>query len=196
MIAECLEHESEFGVLLIREGSEVGGPATPFEIGTLAKIVEAQRFSDGRYNLKTIGSTPFQLLRITQATPYMRGEIKKLDYDTEKPGALDSVMETVRKQFAAHLKVLSAIYGSNPTPLELPKDDPELLSYTVANVLAVRMLEKQTLLEVPNTSERLKREAQMLARENKALQAFLYLKQQRKSTPEGHGNLSDRISPN
>ena len=58
------------------------------------------------------------------------------------------------------------------------------------------MPEKQNLLEETSVTERLKCEATMLARENKALQALLYLKQQRKSEPGEPSDLSDRISPN
>lgn len=198
MISECLEQNAGFGVVLIKQGREVGGPASPFEIGTMAKIVDAQRFPDGRYNLQTVGETPFRLRRVTQMRPYMRGEIEPLEHVAESGEGMAPLMETVRQRFAAHIDVLKAIYGGEPPPLDLSTDDPERLSYIVANILAVRMAEKQTLLEEPSALERLKREAAMLARENKALQAMLYLRQQGKGGPEsgGQGGLSDRISPN
>ena len=78
MISECLEQNAGFGVVLIKQGREVGGPAAPFEVGTMAKIIDAQRFPDGRYNLQTVGETPFRLRRVTQMRPYMRGEIEPL----------------------------------------------------------------------------------------------------------------------
>ena len=37
MISQCLKEGSGFGVILIREGAEIG-PATTYEIGTLARI--------------------------------------------------------------------------------------------------------------------------------------------------------------
>ena len=39
MTKRCLRDESPFGVCLIREGAEVGAPATPEAIGCLARIV-------------------------------------------------------------------------------------------------------------------------------------------------------------
>ena len=198
MISECLEQGAGFGVVLIKQGREVGGPAAPFEIGTMAKIVEAQRFPDGRYNLNTVGDTPFRLLRVTQVSPYMRGEIEPIEHVAESGEGMATLMETVRRRFEAHVEVLKGVYGGEPPPMDLSTDDPERLSYIVANILAVRMPEKQVLLEEPSALERLKREAAMLARENKALQAILYLQQQGKGKPEsgGRGDLSDRISPN
>ncbi len=196
MISECIETGSGFGVVLIKEGREVGAPAVPFDVGTMAEIVESERFPDGRYNLKTIGAKPFRLIRVTQLNPYMRGEIEPLEYERSATSSLESLMGSVRERFLVHLEVLAEIYGAALPSLDLSTEDPELLSYLVANILAVRMPEKQMLLEEASVTERLKREASMLARENKALQALLYLKQQRKSEPGAPSDLSDRISPN
>lgn len=196
MISECIERGSGFGVVLIKEGREVGAPAVPFDVGTMAEIVESERFPDGRYNLKTIGSKPFRLLRVTQLNPYMRGEIEPLEYERTATSSLESLMVSVRERFSVHLEVIAELYGAGLPSLDLSTEDPELLSYLVANILLVRMPEKQNLLEETSVTERLKCEATMLARENKALQALLYLKQQRKSEPGEPSDLSDRISPN
>ena len=40
MIQDCLESNSKFGVVLIKEGKEVGGAAVPHRVGTLAKITK------------------------------------------------------------------------------------------------------------------------------------------------------------
>ncbi|HXL19893.1 MAG TPA: LON peptidase substrate-binding domain-containing protein, partial [Streptosporangiaceae bacterium] len=49
MIGDCLEEGHSFGVVAIREGRETG-PATPYGVGTLAKIVRIDRLDDGRMN--------------------------------------------------------------------------------------------------------------------------------------------------
>ena len=38
MINHCLEEERPFGVLLIREGKEVGSGAVPYQVGTTTMI--------------------------------------------------------------------------------------------------------------------------------------------------------------
>ena len=124
MISECLEQGAGFGVVLIKEGREVGGPAAPFEIGTMAKIVEAQRFPDGRYNLNTVGDTPFRLLRVTQVSPYMRGEIEPIEHVSESGEGMATLMETVRRRFEAHVEVLKGIYGGSPHPWTSPPTTP------------------------------------------------------------------------
>src|SRR2546423_3901810 len=62
MIAECLEEGHSFGVVAIREGNE-SGPATPFDVGTLAKIVRIDRLDDGRMNLLAMGASRFAIVR-------------------------------------------------------------------------------------------------------------------------------------
>jgi len=43
MIATCIEKGSPFGVALIQDGEEVGGPAKPYEVGTTARITQVER---------------------------------------------------------------------------------------------------------------------------------------------------------
>ena len=194
MIGRCLEENIGFGVVLIRQGREVGGPSVPFEVGTLAKIVDAQIIEGGRYNLKTVGDQPFRLLRVTEQRPYMQGEVELLSYEPGETAGLEAIAESVKKQFDVHLNILSAMSGQERPQMDM-NVDPEGLSYLVASMLLIKMPEKQALLELPRADERLRAEAAILARENRALQTFLYLKQQEKSRLDP-GDLQGRISLN
>ena len=48
MIGECLKGSLPFGVVLIKEGIEVGGLASPHQVGTTARITKAERSDQGR----------------------------------------------------------------------------------------------------------------------------------------------------
>ena len=48
MMRHCLDGDREFGVVLIERGSEVGGGDVRFDVGTLARIVQATELPDGR----------------------------------------------------------------------------------------------------------------------------------------------------
>ncbi|MEM9207821.1 MAG: LON peptidase substrate-binding domain-containing protein, partial [Pseudomonadota bacterium] len=61
MISNCLKTESPFGVLLIREGAETG-PASTYEVGTLARITDWYQGSDGLLGVTAIGERRFRLL--------------------------------------------------------------------------------------------------------------------------------------
>ena len=51
MISRCVEEKVPFGVVLVRSGEEVGGPAEPYDVGTTARVARLQRLPDGRMNL-------------------------------------------------------------------------------------------------------------------------------------------------
>lgn len=196
MIGECLDQKLSFGVVCIKQGREVGGGAVPFEVGTTARIVDAQPFPDGRMNLRCLGHRPFRITRVVQEQPYMRADVEFLDHSVDPQEGLQSVSTQVREQFKAHLEILALLSERQKPEIDLELD-PESLSYLVGTILAVNMGEKQKLLEVTEASARLKLEAGLLARENRTLQTFIYLREQSKRRgPPDQGSLSGRISPN
>ena len=47
MIRHCMQYDQSFGIVLIRQGSEAGGVAEPYMVGTAVRIVKVQTHSDG-----------------------------------------------------------------------------------------------------------------------------------------------------
>lgn len=195
MIGECLRENIAFGVVLIKAGREVGGPAVPMVVGTTARIANVQMLEQGRMNLRTIGERPFRLLRVTQQRPYMRGDVEFLRYEPGRPEGLAPLLTSVKEQFSSHLDIIGKLSDRGRVNLNLDLD-PEPLSYLIASVLAIQNPEKQALLEIAAAEERLRIELRILARENRALQTFLYLHNQSQSQQPGSGELGKRISPN
>ena len=58
MVRRCMRESEKFGVVLIREGNEVG-PAETVDVGTLAEIVDFHQLSDGLLGLSCIGGNAF-----------------------------------------------------------------------------------------------------------------------------------------
>ena len=83
MIGECRDTEQPFGVVLIKEGLEVGEPADPFMTGTSARIIQVDQLDDGRMNILTQGDRRFQVMEITQKVPYLVAQVRYLH---EEPG--------------------------------------------------------------------------------------------------------------
>ena len=82
MIGRCSETDSPFGVLLIKEGQEVGETAEPFTVGATARIAEVQRLDDGRMNILTQGEQRFRVVEIIQEIPYLVGLVQLLEEET------------------------------------------------------------------------------------------------------------------
>lgn len=68
MISRCLKSESGFGVVLIREGREVGQVPQVFPVGVYARIVDWHQQENGLLGIKVQGERKFRI-HATQAQP-------------------------------------------------------------------------------------------------------------------------------
>ena len=63
LTSECTHAGEPFGVLLLKEGSEVGDQdVEPYEIGTTAHILDVTDAGHGRLSVMAVGGQRFQLL--------------------------------------------------------------------------------------------------------------------------------------
>ena len=120
MIGDCVERESPFGVVLIKDGPEVGGPALPFRVGTTARITQVQHLEEGRMNLLALGERRFDLVEIVQEVPYMVGLVAFKD---ETLGEVSSeLVEEVGQDYGQFLRHVSTLAGSWNAPVQVPED--------------------------------------------------------------------------
>ncbi|HLH22585.1 MAG TPA: LON peptidase substrate-binding domain-containing protein [Chloroflexota bacterium] len=171
MVGRCLATNEGFGVVLIREGREVGAPAEPFEVGTVARIASVERLPDGRMNLVTVGTRRFRCVEHVQVEPYRIARVEWLD----DPPAGDEIGALAGEVRAAVEEYLQAVYALAERPrraIEFP-DDVALLSFQVGAVLQIAPQERQRLLETTATDARLRQELAYLRRETRLLQLLL-----------------------
>ena len=161
MVGRCLEHQEPFGVCLILEGEEVGGPALPHRVGTEAAIIASRRYADGRYDIVVEGRRRFEVLRLDSSRPYLRAEVRFLD---EPEGEGDpGLADAVAKLFEGVLESLEL--SGQAVADETWKDvDMRSLAYKIAAVLPVEEDVKQELLEMPDATSRLRAVAEVLMR--------------------------------
>ena len=62
MVARCMAADEPFGAIAIDSGHEIGAPATPHRIGTLARIIDWDQGGDGMLEITVAGHQRFQLL--------------------------------------------------------------------------------------------------------------------------------------
>jgi Lon protease-like protein len=169
MVQRCLESDSEFGVVLIKSGFEVGGPAETYSVGTVARIFDVERRDDGTIRIAVAGRERFRIESITQQLPYLEGQVTLLEED---PGAALSQdeLESVRSAASSQVRL---VHGLNGGWLREPKlhDDPVALSYFIAVLLQVKGDENQTVLEESTTADRLRLELSLLKRDRSGLEA-------------------------
>jgi Lon protease-like protein len=166
------EPEQRFGVVAIRAGHEVGadGARALHDVGTLADLTDVQALPDGRFDVQTVGSRRFRLLRLDPdsgrpdaAVPYLRGHVELLP---EPAGDTAQVLvPAVRAAFERYRQRLRG------TDAELPRD-PLMLSYTVAANMLLDLVDRQRLLAAADTAARLRLALRLLAREDVLLQVL------------------------
>ena len=171
LIADCIEREEPFGVVLINEGQEVGEPAEPFHIGTTARILRVERLAEGRMNILTRGEQRFETAKITQHVPHIVGQVH---YLKEEEGEIPSdIVAEIKDGYATFLRNLSSLTGGWTAQAEIPQN-PVSLSYGVASgvvsTLDLPRHQRQELLELPTAGERLERLLPLLKRGNEAVQ--------------------------
>jgi hypothetical protein len=172
MINRCLQDDLAFGVVLIKEGAEVGGPATPHAVGTLARIVDAARLSDGQMNVIVAGITRFRVLEHFADRAYLTARIELLPDENVDLKKIERAAQRAAQLFRDYALAIRNIASGaadeeedeEETRLQLPRD-PTVLSYTIASAMPISQADKQALLEAPTTRARLRRATTFLERE-------------------------------
>jgi hypothetical protein len=134
MVARCLETDSPFGIVLIRDGREIGGgPTSIATIGTTAEIREAGTFSDGRYELLVVGTHRFRIESVTVGREaYLVGDVEELDDEVGDAEAARGLTDRVTQRFVRYLSLLQPVAGEDAEDIDVRvelelEDDPDLL---------------------------------------------------------------------
>jgi len=171
MIADCLEADRTFGVVLIREGAEIGGPAVPYEVGTTAVIQDVEHLDDGRLNIVTVGRERFRLQEYDASDkPYLVGKVAS--YPWQEDDLEQALVHAVQRQLERYIDLFAKASDSD-FYVDLSYQHPTTLAILAAVILQITPQQKQGLLEIPSVDELLHNMAQLLRQENRALQIAL-----------------------
>ena len=158
MMADITQGDSRFGVVLIKEGKEVGEPATPYDVGTIAQVVQREDSPDGRIILVAEGKERFRTLSIVRQRPYIIARVELLP--AEEPKGMQ-VAQQVREKYMDYARLLAGMSNEWMREVRVPEESAEL-SYLVAQSLDANMMVKQGLLEMDTAEERLTAEVEIL----------------------------------
>ncbi|MHB2016183.1 MAG: LON peptidase substrate-binding domain-containing protein [Candidatus Xenobia bacterium] len=171
MIAECQSKQHGFGVCLIREGPEVGGTADPHQVGTMAEITRITSLAGGHLLLQAEGTRRFRIQKLqAELHPWLSGEVELLDED-DVPHDLPLALQ-VQALMERYLELLRAASGHQDN-ISLSGTDSNQLSWLVAASLMIAPADRQQLLELDHTAERLQRETALLQEHVRVLEARL-----------------------
>lgn len=149
MAKACLKHDALFGVCLIREGEEVGAPAVPEPVGCLARITEWDMETAGILKVKVEGLERFRL-GATRTAPsgLILGDIERI-------GAEAAVRTPELEASAAFVRTVIQALGSARFAQPYRYDDASWVGFRLAEILPLRNVVKQKLLELTDPGARL-----------------------------------------
>lgn len=169
MIRRCLAEDLPFGVVLIKSGQEVGAPAEPQPIGTVARIVESTHLADGTMNIITVGVERFRIRRLLYDQPYLRGEVEPLPLaEPADPEAVTHLAGLVRQRVSRYINLIAEAAGLQIQIEQMP-DAPQQVGYLAAVAMQIDNEEKQRLLSTLSLGRILAQEVALLDRENALL---------------------------
>ena len=151
MAKACLKDGTPFGVCAIREGKEVGTPAVPFEIGTLAKIAEWDMPQLGVLQIVASGEARFRILeRHARKDGLLVGRVEVLPAESDGPipRACELAVRLLERVIEQHA-------GLFPPPHHL--QSAAWVSARLTEILPLPLPAKQELLELDDARLRLER---------------------------------------
>ncbi len=167
LTARCLDGSEPFGVVLIERGSEVGGGDVRTDVGTLAHIVEATSFPDGRIGLRCVGGDRIRVVGWHADDPHPLADVEAWPDDI--PGDVDAFAELIAETAALLVEALGrhALLGDRVSPdvavpralAAHPDEDPltraSLASSALSALAPLGPLDQQKLLAEPDAGNRL-----------------------------------------
>jgi Lon protease-like protein len=141
MVAECLEHEREFGIVwLSDEGLR--------PIGCACEITEVlEEMEDGRMNIVTRGTRPFRVVEQREDLAYPAGKVEFLADRTE-----DSDASAASDARGAYAELVERATDRRPDDDELT----QMSAYEMAATVEFGLEAKQGLLDLRSENARLR----------------------------------------
>jgi Lon protease-like protein len=151
LVRECTRHGTGFGVCLILQGQEVGEPAVPAAIGTIARISDFHRDDDGLLGIVAEGGARFRVARSrVRSDGLLRGDVEVWPDEPELQvpvefALLQTILERLIETMAPHWR-------------DAPRrayDDASWLGFRLAELLPLDAGEQQRMLELNDPAQRL-----------------------------------------
>lgn len=160
MVRRCLREETCFGVVMLAEGREAGGPARFVEIGTEASIVDFDRLDGGLLGIRCRGRERFRVLESWRAADGLNvGRVLPLAPQPAVP--VPPPYAPLAEALRAILPQLGELYATVPRQF----DDAAWVGHRLAEVLPLATPDKQALLEMDDPVARLAALAPLIRRE-------------------------------
>src|SRR3990167_4194165 len=163
-------------VFVTQKNSKIEDPSEKdlYKVGTVCLIRRVVKNPEGEYTLQAEGLSRVFIKNFTKTEPYLEAEIEEIPELYERSEQTEALVRTVREQVKRFLEL-----GGNPFfdqsnfanwSLFTYSDDPNQLVNSVTQAIDFKTIDKQQILEMVSTAERLQRLYELLAKEIRILE--------------------------
>ncbi len=158
-------------LLVAQKNASDDEPSTEgiYQMGTLASVLQLLKLPDGTVKVLVEGTRRASIKRYTENESYFEAEIERVEETVGAEGEIEALARSVVSQFESYVKLNKKI---SPEVLGTASqiEDYSKLSDTIASHLAIKIAEKQQILEITSVSERLERVFTLMESEISVLQ--------------------------
>jgi ATP-dependent Lon protease len=164
--------KSERHVLLLTQRNATDDDPSPdaiFEVGVLASVLQLLKLPDGTVKVLVEGVTRAKVRSYSRTTDFYEAEAIALEDMPSQNIELAALARSVSMEFENYVKLNKKV-SPEVVAAVTQIDDPAKLADTVASHLAVKIQEKQSVLDTPTVAERLEKVLGMMESEISVLQ--------------------------
>ena len=146
-------------------------PATDaiYPVGTLASVLQLLKLPDGTVKVLVEGTSRARIVRYTENPNYFEAEVEQVPEEIGAKDEIEALARSAVTQFESYVKLnkkISPEVLGNVAQIE----DHSKLADTIASHLAIKIADKQEILEIATISERLERVYTLMESEISVLQ--------------------------
>ncbi len=171
MIKAVLDGDREFGVALIERGKETGGGEVRSMTATIAQVIDATEFDDGRWAVAAVGTRRVRVIEWLPDDPHPRAIV---DDWPDEPG--DDVSPEQLDERIRQLKRVLALVAELGHDVDIDPDlasDPALAGYQIGVLAPLGDFDRQRVLTARTVSDRIVMLGDMLEEQELLLQGQL-----------------------
>jgi len=140
-----------------------------YDIGVIASVLQLLKLPDGTVKVLVEGEGRAEILKYTRTDDYFEAEAGFIEVAESESTEIEALARSVISQFESYVKLNKRVPPEVVVSIN-QVDDTGKLADTVASHLNIKLREKQELLEITSTTERLERVYALMEGEMSVLQ--------------------------
>ncbi len=169
-VDECLASGRPLFLVAQRDATvDVPGPEDLYQVGVVATILQSLRMPDNTLKVVVEGMERARVVALGIEKDFTEAAVERMVAPVPVDDDMDGLMRTALNEFEEYVRLSQRIAPEVLLSLRGTRE-PEVLADSICAYLALRMEERQELLEIDNVPALLERLSSTLMRENELLE--------------------------